>query len=400
MQLKNLFQLPKKKLLKAFFVLLSSGIIALSPIGLGSKVYAIGGLTLSTPYTGLTVKPGETVTFDLMVENKGIPSQNIELSTESIPQGWESQFLGLGKTIHKVFVKNGEYQSVSYKITVPAEATEGTYQVVVHASGNGVRDSLTLDLKVSTASQVQSKFVSQYPELQGPGSAVFKFRIDLTNNRSKDQSYSLGAKVPGGWEVSFKPSYEDKQIASISLQPGSSQGLDVEIKPPKSVKAGEYNIPVSAVSAEETIACDLKVIITGTYSMELSTPTGLLNIESYAGKEKDVTLKVTNKGSADLKDVNFSSWQPTNWSVTFEPEKLDILKAGESVEVKAKVKPDSKAIAGDYVVQMTASTQETSSDAEFRVMVKTSTAWGIVGIAIIALLAGGLYKTFQVYGRR
>ena len=64
------------------------------------------------------------------------------------------------------------------------------------------------------------------------------------------------------------------------------------------------------------------------------------------------------------------------------------------------MKPDSRAIAGDYAVEMTARTNETSSKAEFRVMVKTPTVWGVVGIGIIALLAGGLYRIFKVYGRR
>ncbi|NLC38398.1 MAG: hypothetical protein GX779_03890, partial [Clostridia bacterium] len=108
----------------------------------------------------------------------------------------------------------------------------------------------------------------------------------------------------------------------------------------------------------------------------------------------------SNTGSADLKDIKFLSSVPTNWTVTFEPDHIPLLKAGESQEVKAYVKADSKALAGDYVVELTARTPETSSRADFRVSVKTSTWWGIVGLAIIILLAVGLYKTFQVYGRR
>ena len=42
--------------------------------------------------------------------------------------------------------------------------------------------------------------------------------------------------------------------------------------------------------------------------MKLSTPTGKLNFDAYAGKESVVTLTVTNTASADLKDVSFSSW--------------------------------------------------------------------------------------------
>lgn len=386
---------------KTFFsIMLFFGIIALTLYGAVGTVHAAGGLTLSTSYPGITVKPGEAVGFPLIIENSGLPSQSIELAVQSAPEGWEGSFQGLGKTVHRVFVKNRSFETVDYKLTVPVDTAEGTYQIILRAKGAGASDSLTLELKVSSASLAESKLVSQYPELQGPGSAMFKFRMDLTNNRNKEQSYSLGAKVPAGWGIVFKPSYEDKQIASISLQPEKSQGLDIEITPPKNVKAGEYKIPVSAVSADETIVSELKIIITGTYAMKLSTPTGKLNFDAYAGKESVVTLTVTNTASADLKDVSFSSWEPSKWSITFKPEKIDLLKAGESQEVKAYVKPDSRAIAGDYAVEMTARTNETSSKAEFRVMVKTPTVWGVVGIGIIALLAGGLYRIFKVYGRR
>lgn len=386
----------RKKLLVSIF---SLTIILLTLVGNGGFAHAVGGLTLSTAYPGLTVKPGETVEFPLEVDNEGA-SQSIELITDSIPSGWKGTFLGTGKTVHQVYVKNGETQNVTYRVEIPLDAAERTYQIKLRASGAGVSDTLTLDLKVSKAAQEQSELVAQYPELQGPGSAVFVFRVNLTNNSSQEQSYSLGAKVPPGWEISFKPSYEDKQIASISLEPEKSQGLDVQVKPPQNVKAGEYTIPISAVSAGEIISTELKVIITGTYGIELTTPTGLLKVDATAGRETTTTLVIKNTGSADLRNVKLTARQPSNWDVTFEPEQLDLLKAGESQEVKATIKPDSKAIAGDYVVTMTASTQETSSRAEFRVTVKTSTLWGLVGVVIIGVMAYGLYHTFKVYGRR
>ncbi|MDK2799812.1 MAG: hypothetical protein PWP27_1108 [Clostridiales bacterium] len=365
-----------------------------------NAVQAQDVLTISTPYSGITVKAGETVEFPLDIENSGMSSQNINLSVKSIPEGWEGSFEGRGKKVHQIFVKNKNSQSVDLKIQIPSETPEGNYQVIVAASGKSVSDTLTLDLKVKKETESQGKLIAQYPELQGAGGASFKFRVDLTNNRSKDQSYSLGAKVPRGWEVSFSPSYENKKIASISLEPDKSQGLDVEIRPPEQVKAGKYTIPITAVSPNEQLSTELKVVITGTYDINLTTPTGRLNVESYAGKEKVTTLIVENNGSADLKDVKFSSWEPTNWSVTFEPEQLDVLPAGESKEIKAYIKPDNKAIAGDYVVKLTASTPETSSDIELRTMVKTSTVWGIVGILIIVLLIAGLSWTFKKYGRR
>ncbi|MDD3839970.1 MAG: NEW3 domain-containing protein [Clostridia bacterium] len=363
-------------------------------------VKAHGGLVLSTSYTGITVKAGDNVKFPINIENVSVPSGSVELSIQSIPEGWDGYFEGEGNRVHKVFLKTKSDLNVDLKLKVPSDVSEGEYTVVIAAKSANAKDTLSLNLKVSEQTISESKFVAQYPELQGPGDAAFKFRLDLTNNREKDQSYSLGAQAPRGWEVSFKPSFEDKQIASISLEPDDSQGLDVEVKPANQVKAGEYTIPITAVSAEEQLTTELKVVISGTYDISLSTPSGRLNAEVYAGKEEQVNLSIVNNGSADLKGISLTSEQPKNWTVRFEPAEIDVLQAGESKQVKAYIKPDAKAIAGDYVVSLKASTPEAGSDVEMRVMVKTSTIWGLVGIVIIILLLYGLYWVFKKYGRR
>ncbi|MGI6777649.1 MAG: NEW3 domain-containing protein [Acetivibrionales bacterium] len=335
------------------------------------------------------------------MRNDSATAQNVKLAVEVIPDGWEAYFEGMGKPIHRVFVQNDDYTSVNFNVKIPSETNEGNYKILLTATGdNSASDTLELDIDVSEKEMVRGKFLAQYPELQGPTGAIFKFKVDLANNGSKDQSYSLSAQAPRGWEVSFKPSYEEKRIASLSLEPGKSQGLEVEIKPPANAKAEKYTIPISAVSAEETLNTELSIIITGTYNIRLTTPTGRLNVDSYSGKESPVTLTVINDGSADLKDVNLSSWQPNNWSVRFEPETLDVIPAGESKEIKAYIQPSSDSIAGDYVVSLTASAPETRSESEFRVTVKTPTTWGIVGIVIILLLVGGLFWIFRTYGRR
>lgn len=390
-------QLSAVKKLGLTLAILSFLVLALTG---GHQAFAANGLTLSTSYPGLTVKPGETVRFTLEIQNSSLSSQSFRLATRSIPEGWKSEFQGGGREVHQVFVKRGDYETVNYQVEIPAETEEGTYHIQVSAQGGSATDTLALELQVSREAQLASKLLAQYPELKGPSSAVFTFKADLVNNSSQEQLYSLGAAAPPGWGVVFKPSYENKQIASLSLEPGRSQGLEIEITPPSNVKAGEYKIPIAAVSAEETIESELTVIITGNYELKLSTPTGLLSFAATAGQEKAVTLEVSNTGSADLKDVKFSSWAPSNWTVTFEPDQIPLLPAGESREVKAYVQPDSKALAGDYVVQMTARTPEATSQAEFRVSVKTSTLWGFVGLAIILLLAAGLFRTFKVYGRR
>ncbi|HHU63580.1 MAG TPA: alpha-galactosidase [Clostridiales bacterium] len=373
-------------------------------------VKAQGTLTLSTAFPGVTVKPGETIEFPLKVIGSGLPSRVVELSVESMPQGWSGFFEGDGRVIHRVFASTPgsdeeELEGLDdlyFKVQVPSEVSEGSYKINLKATGQGASDTLTLDLAVSEETHVSGKLVAQYQKLEGPSSAIFNFRVSLTNQSSKERTYSLGANVPEGWEVSFIPAYEQdqRQVASISLEPGRTQQFDVQVKPAKQTKAGTYDIPIAAQSPEETLTSELQLVITGTYEMTLTTPTGRLNAEAHAGKEQTVTLNIKNEGSADLKDISFNSSEPQNWSVTFSPDKVDSLAAGETQQIKAIIKPDSKAIAGDYVVKLTANTTETQSETELRVMVKTPTTWGIVGVIIILIIVVGLLYIFRVFGRR
>jgi len=364
-------------------------------------VEAQAGLELSTRYPGITAAPGESLTFPLDVNNYGTGSQIVDLSVAQKPEGWDATLKGRGRVIHKVFVGGKSAATADLHVDVPAGAEPGSYYVTVRAAGSrGGWDNLRLEIVVSRTDAGGDQLVAQYSELKGPSDATFKFRVDLTNNSAEEQSYSLGAAVPRGWQVSISPAYKDQQIASISIKPGETEGLDIEVTPPAQVKAGEYTIPIQAVSGSRKAATDLKVIITGTYELEFTTPSGRLNADIVAGGEKKVTMEVTNTGSAVLHNINFSSREPQDWSVSFDPPSIDALEPGESRQVTAAIKAGDKAIAGDYIVSLSARTMETRGQADLRVTVKTSTLWGLVGLFIVLLVIAGVYGAFRLYGRR
>jgi uncharacterized membrane protein len=382
--------------------LLSIGILVMAIMLLPlQQAQAQSRLEISTTYPGISAVRGESITFPLQIKNNGSTSEVVGLEVKAAPEKWTASLRGRGREIQKVYVKPNSYASTDLKVNIPDQVEPGEYSITVVASGEeGYQDSLKLTVKIAEARAGEDKLVAEYSELKGPNDATFKFKVDLSNNGNSEQIYSLGAQAPDGWQVSFKPSYEQQQVASISVKSGETKGLDVKVIPPASAEAGEYTIPIHAVSTAGKATEELKVIISGTYDLELTTPTGRLNADVVAGKEKKVNLKVINTGSAVLNNINFSSREPQDWSVTFDPKSIDTLKAGESRQVTATITADSKAIAGDYVVSLTASTRETRDNAELRVTVKTSTIWGIVGILIVLLVIAGVYWAFRTYGRR
>ena len=363
--------------------------------------FAAGGLELYTDYPGISVKAGDSQTISMNVSNSSGSSLDADLSILSMPEGWEGYFSGNGSQISRVHVENGAEAPVTFNLEIPEDAAEGDYTVQLQAaSDTGLTDVTDLVFSIQEVQYGQGSFEAEYPEQEGASGTAFSFSTTLVNNSAADQSYSLAAQAPAGWQVSFQPSGETTQVASIEVAAASSQGLTVEVTPPENVEAGDYTIPIRAASASDTLETELTVTITGTYALELSTPSGLLSFDAHANKESDVTLSITNNSNVDLQNITLTSSAPTDWTVTFDESSIDVLEAGATQEITAHVTPGDSAMTGDYVTTITASCSEASDSADFRVSVKTDTVWGIVAIVIILALVAGVGAVFKKYGRR
>lgn len=380
--------------------------MAVMLFGQMSASAAESGIDMSTDYPGILVKAGETVTFPLDFLSLDGEGHDVALLAESMPENWSGFFRGKNSQITKVYAAASADGTASedladFSLTVPADAEEGVYTVDLKAdAGAGNIDTLSLEITVTQEETGESSFSSEYPEQTGASGTNFSFDTTIINNRGTDQSYSLAAEAPEGWQVTFTPSGESTNVASLPLEAGASQGLTVQVTPPENVEKGTYSIPLTAISSNDTLKTELSVEITGTYAVSLSTSDQRLSFDAYADKESAVTLTVTNTGNVDLTNLNLSSSAPTDWEVRFSESTIDTLEAGATKEITAYVKPCENVITGDYVTSLGVSSQEASSNADFRVSVKTSTTWGFAAVAIIVVLVGILGFIFKKYGRR
>ena len=360
-------------------------------------VLAAEDLSIYTTYPSIAAKPGENVQTDITLSNNIGEGLTVNLDLDSVPEGWEAFLEGRGRIIDKVYISD-EDVDVSLTVIIPTDAKDGKYTVTLFASSGEFNDNLVMEYNIKSDIDNKGTLTTNYTELTGSSDTSFKYEIEIKNNKSEPQSYSLAAQTERGWQVNFIAKTDRSQIASIPVEANQSAGVEVEIKPPANVSAGEYVIPIAAASKNETLATELKVIITGSYGMELTTPTGRLNAETTVGRKESVEIVIHNSGSTELKGIRLSSNQPDGWDVEFEQDIIDYIAPAESVTVKAYIQPDEKALAGDYVVKLSAVTPEVTSSAEFRVMVKTSTLWGIIGILVIIILVTGLYWIFKSMG--
>jgi uncharacterized membrane protein len=211
----------------------------------------------------------------------------------------------------------------------------------------------------------------------------------------------LAAQVPEKWEVNFKPGFEAKQISSLRIRGAGNQTVAVSVTPPRDTTSGEYPILVRITAGESKADVPLRVVLTGIYKLDAATPTGILSAEAVTGQPTTVSLLVKNTGSAANRNVSLSAFKPENWKVEFKPEKIEALEPGAIKQVEAAITPAATALVGDYSVGLSVDGERGSNKTvEMRVTVKAPTAWGWIGVGLIALAIGGMGGLFVWLGRR
>lgn len=361
----------------------------------GTVAKAGNGITLYTPYTDISAPPGESIDYAIDVKNYGAQLKNVDITLSGMPEDWNYTLKAGGYSIHRIAVLPGEKKTLSLTINVPLNVAKGKYRLKVIGRNY---DVLPLVIDVSEQGTFKTEFTSDQINMEGHSKSNFNFSTKLKNHTGEKQVYSLLAKAPRGWNVAFKPN--GRQATAVEIEPGKTTNITIEVKPPSQVAAGAYKIPVRATNKYSSAELELEVVITASYDLELTTPTGLLSSSITSGREKKLDLMVMNTGSGELSNVTFNSSKPKDWEISIEPDTIPLIKAGASTQVQATIKAADKAIPGDYISKITARTPEISSTASIRVLVKTPLLWGWLGIFVILGTLGAIYYLFQKYGRK
>lgn len=367
------------------------GIISLS----SNAADTIQNVTLYTPYTKISVSPGQSINYSIDVINHTKELKNTNIVISGMPRGWTYSLKSGSWNLKQISILPGERKKLSLNVQVPLKVNKGNYHFDVRAQGESL---LPLAVNVSKQGTFNTEFTTDQPNMEGHSNSSFTFKATLKNATDDKQVYSLQANAPRGWDVTFKASY--KQVASVSMDENSTKNITISIKPPSEIEAGKYKIPVRAATSSTSAEMVLEVVITGSYGMELTTPTGRISSDITAGDEKKIDLVVRNTGSSELDNIKFSSSKPIDWEVTFDPKQVNKLEAGKTEHVTATIKASKKAIAGDYITTINAKTPESSSKVEFRMSVKTPMLMGWIGIFIIFAALGAVIYLFRKYGRR
>jgi len=381
------------------------GVLALVAGPAAPIVGAAGVLTISTPFPEVVAEPGSTATFKLTLSAD--PAVTASLTADGVPSGWTSRFRGSGTVIDSVFVGNtsptaATAPDVQFSVDVPADATAGTSKMTIHADGGDLKQDLVVAVRVESAAAGSVSLTADFPEQKGPSSQTFNFSLTLKNATPSQASYTWNAQGPDGWTVSAKAS-SSATATSVQVPAGGTDTLAVTVTPDPNATAGDFPIAVTVSGGGKTAEADMKVTITGSYALAVSTPNQVLSTTATAGTATDFAIVATNTGTAPVTTVKATATAPTGWTVTFDPATADAIAAGQTnntLPVTAHITPSKDAIAGDYVITMKVAGAEASGSVDIRVRVETPQFWGIAGILVLVAVFAGLFWVFRTYGRR
>lgn len=359
------------------------------------------GLVLSTAFPSQVVSTGESLNISVELSNPTEAAQTAEVEVASAPQDWQAVLFGGGRAVRSVYLAPGESRSLSLQVEVPDDAAEGTYRIEVTAESEAGEASLPLDLIVGQVAPAQLEMSVELPVLRGSPTSSFDFQAEVTNDSGQDMLVNFEADVPENFAVTFSRQFGGEEVTSLPVSAGQSESVQISLDPPDRAAAGEYPITVRAVGEGVEASLDLTAVVTGQPRLNVSGPDGRLSGNVTSGETSELTIVVTNDGSAPASNIEMDASEPRQWNVEFEPQVIERLGPDEQIEVSASITPADQAVAGDYMMTVRASPENGStSSADFRVTLQTSTQWGVVGLVLIAAALAVVALAVSRFGRR
>jgi uncharacterized membrane protein len=403
----------KRRKLDKLFLIISLAMVTLVIISVNSFAEAekeklpARSISMAAEYPGVEISKDEDVSLDIIFHNKGRKDEDVEVWITEKPKGWQARIKTYRYTVTGVHVPSDEDKTLTFQADPEEGIKPGDYQFRINARtlDGKFKMSQTVTVKI-TDDEGKSKeprgvkLTTSYPVIRGPSDATFEFSLEVDSKLDEDAVFDLLAQGPQGWDINFKPAYETKYISSLRIKSKQSTSVAVEVKPAMGAEAGEFPINVRISSGDANGEAKLTVILTGTYGLEVGTPSGLLSLQARGGRPANMSFYVKNTGSATNHDIKFMTFKPENWKVEFKPEKIDAIEAGELKQVEVIITPYEDALVGDYSVGVNVEGEKAVKTIEFRTTVKASAAWGWIGIGIIVVVIGGLFGLFRWLGRR
>ncbi len=300
----------------------------------GVTLVGVGTLTRETANAS-------NVSYTLRVTNTGNTSDTVRLTTSGDVTATLSRTL--------IPLDYGKSSVVSVSIRGDALTAAGDYAVKVIATSQGDTQKTAEVTTTTTVLPVYGVTLAGVGELTtetADASEGVSYMLTVTNTGNTDDVIDLSTSGDVAGTLSD---------TSISLASGASANVTLTVSGEVLVTAGTYEVKVTATSQEDTkktAEASTKTTILPVYGVTLTGVGELTTETADASEGVSYVLTVTNTGNTDdVIDLTSSD------DAAILSQTSVSLAAGASTEVTITISGDALATAGDYEVNVTATSQ-------------------------------------------
>jgi PKD repeat protein len=324
----------------------------------------------------LSANCGEAVQFDGSA-SRDPDNQKISFAWNFGDRGAD-QVDATGASTEHIYTKGGEYTAT---LTVTDEL------------GRSSKDTAII-----TVTQTAGATLRVTPSLKGlkPGEEGV-FYLTLQNTGNGHDSFSVALSGDNSRWGSL-----DQTL--VALDGGSSATLTLRVSPPVDAAAGaQAKITVRATSAfDVAVGAPATVTVTASQVYGVTVSPDVTKVSAESGKTASFTVRVTNTGNGDDRVVVTVAGAAARWASASPAQ--NVLGRGLVKTVTIKLSPPADATAQDYMLTVTATSQDniTQSSAGTVITVKNGQGGGFIpgfeGTLLVTALAA--LMTAASIGRR
>lgn len=203
-----------------------------------------------------------------------------------------------------------------------------------------------------------------------PGETI-NYAVEVINDTGAIRSVQFDMRdLPDGWTSHLTSGGRDVQ--QLSVKPGDSQELSMEIQVPLEVDKDAYTFDLVAEGDGVNSTLPLTVTVTeeGTSATELNVEQP--NLQGDAASTFDYKVTLRNR-TADEQNYALTADAPRGWSVTFKADGNNVssvsVEPNSTKDVDVSVSPPENVKADTYSIPIKAATSATSSEAELEAVI-------------------------------
>jgi len=342
-------------------------------------------IDFSCPHEWQVTAPGNSLTFNLYLENKGPERDNYLIYVENppLPENWTARFLIDNKEVKSFSVPSGGIANIVMVVQVPEDASSGDYMFRVHVDGNYANATQVLTVTVKGIEKGIRLFCPFPSKSLLTGQSV-SYLIGVTNEGELNEEVILEI-VPSAetldWDITLS---EDHFV----LAPKKSRWVVLNVKSPEIVEEKIYAIVINATTADNTFnsMLNLTTKIIASYLLEI-TGTQPIYPHVYSGDKVDIIVTVRNLGESMLSGVRLKVNSTMIPNVLITPLDIVALEPKATATFNIRISTDPNLTPGDYYMDIQAESSETKSSVRTIIVAVSSPIpwfWISIGIAIIA----------------